>query len=78
MKIADLAADPDAVRVALERLVEAGADPTPHREGWIRLLDASPASVEHLVHRPALVDEIPLSRGEYDREHAPPSTEETS
>ncbi|MHC4409384.1 MAG: [protein-PII] uridylyltransferase family protein, partial [Planctomycetota bacterium] len=77
MNIADLAADPDAVRVALERLVEAGADPTPHREGWIRLLDASPASVEHLVHRPALVDEIPLSRGEYDRDRFELQLDET-
>jgi glutamate-ammonia-ligase adenylyltransferase len=77
VNIADLAADPDAVRVALERLVEAGADPTPHREGWIRLLDASPASVEHLVHRPALVDEIPLSRGEYDRDRFELQLDET-
>ena len=35
-------ADPEAVRVALERIRDAGADPDPHLEGWTRLLDASP------------------------------------
>ena len=44
--IARWAADPDAVAIALERLREAGADPDPHLEGWIRLLDVSPGSVE--------------------------------
>ena len=62
------AADPDAVAVALQRLREAGGDPDPHLEGWVRLLDVSPGSVEQLVQRPALVHEIPLSRGAYERD----------
>ncbi len=66
--IARWAADPDAVAIALERLREAGADPDPHLEGWIRLLDVSPGSVEQLVNRPALVHEIPLTRGAYERD----------
>ncbi|MHC4953003.1 MAG: bifunctional [glutamate--ammonia ligase]-adenylyl-L-tyrosine phosphorylase/[glutamate--ammonia-ligase] adenylyltransferase [Planctomycetota bacterium] len=62
------AADPDAVSVALARIREAGADPSAHREGWIRLLDVSPGSVEQLVNRPALIEEIPRSRGTYERD----------
>jgi len=67
-RLEDLAADPAAVRVALERLADAGADTKPHLEGWIRLLDASPAAAEQLVRRPALVAEIPRSRGSYARD----------
>jgi len=67
-KIDEWAADPDAVRVALERLRDAGADPAPHLEGWVRLLDVAPGSVEQLVNRPALVEEIPRSRGTYERD----------
>ena len=67
-QLAAWAADPDAVAVALERLREAGADPTPHLEPWVRLLDTAPGSVELLVKRPALIDEIPRSRGAYERD----------
>jgi len=66
--LVEWAADPDAVAIALERLREAGADPTPHLEGWVRLLDTAPGSVEQLVKRPALIDEIPRSRGAYERD----------
>lgn len=61
-------ADPAALRVALERIREAGGNPDEHLAGWSRLLDVSPASVEYLVNRPALVEEIPLSRGTYARD----------
>jgi glutamate-ammonia-ligase adenylyltransferase len=57
------AADPAGVVVGLQRLLEAGADPLPHLTGWLRLLDASPAAVETLVRRPALVAEIPRAGG---------------
>jgi len=62
------AADPGAVAVALQRLRESGGNPDPHLEGWVRLLDVSPGSVELLVNRPALIHEIPLSRGAYERD----------
>ncbi len=55
----DEAADPDALRVGLQRIVETGADPTEHMEGWLQLLDAAPSAVETIVTRPALVREIP-------------------
>lgn len=61
------AADPAAVEAGLQRLVEAGADPRPHLEGWMRLLDASPLAADALARRPALVAEIPLRGGAYDR-----------
>jgi len=67
-QIAEWAADPESVNIAFERLRAAGADPTPHLEGWVRLLDTSPGSVEHLINRPALIDEIPRSRGGYERD----------
>jgi glutamate-ammonia-ligase adenylyltransferase len=70
-------ADPETVRVALERIREAGADPDPHIEGWTRLLDAAPTSVEYLAQRPALVDEIPRSKGEYERDRFERQLDET-
>jgi hypothetical protein len=61
------AADAEAVVVGLQRLLEAGADLRPHLAGWLRLLDASPAAVETLVRRPALVAEITRTGGTYER-----------
>ncbi|MFI5401472.1 MAG: DUF294 nucleotidyltransferase-like domain-containing protein [Planctomycetota bacterium] len=61
------AADPAAVEAALQRLLEAGADPGPHVAGWMKLLDASPLAADALARRPALVREIPESGGGYDR-----------
>ncbi|MHC4972848.1 MAG: bifunctional [glutamate--ammonia ligase]-adenylyl-L-tyrosine phosphorylase/[glutamate--ammonia-ligase] adenylyltransferase [Planctomycetota bacterium] len=61
------AADASGVVVGLQRLLEAGADLLPHLAGWLRLLDASPAAVETLVRRPALVAEIPRTGGTYER-----------
>jgi len=61
------AADPAAVEAGLQRLVDAGADPRPHLEGWMRLLDASPLAADVLARRPALVAEIPKRGGAYDR-----------
>ena len=62
------AADPDAVTVGLHRLAEAGADPRPHLESWMKLIDASPAAVETLVTRPHLVRELPETGGAYERD----------
>jgi len=62
------AADPDAVCVGLQRLLEAGADPTPALDGWLALLDAAPASVETLVTRPSLVHEVPRHGETFDRD----------
>jgi len=67
-QLAKWAADPDTAAIALERLREAGADPSAHLEQWVRLLDTAPGSVEQLVKRPALVDEIPRTRGAYERD----------
>ncbi|MEM8886208.1 MAG: bifunctional [glutamate--ammonia ligase]-adenylyl-L-tyrosine phosphorylase/[glutamate--ammonia-ligase] adenylyltransferase, partial [Planctomycetota bacterium] len=67
-RMQELAGDPAAVRVALERLREAGADPDAHFDEWVRLLDVSPGSVELLVRRPELVEELPRSRGAYQRD----------
>jgi len=61
------AADPEAVVVGLQRLLEVEADPFSHLDGWLKLLDASPAAVDALVRRPALVREIPERIGAYDR-----------
>jgi len=61
------AADPAAVEAGLQRLLEAGADPGPHLAGWLKLLDASPLAADALARRPALVREIPESKGAYDR-----------
>jgi len=62
------AADPEAVAAGLQRLLEAGVSPLEHLPGWMRLLDASPASVEPLLAHPALVGEIPRERGAYERD----------
>ncbi len=64
----DGAADPESVAVGLQRLLEAGANPLEHLDGWMRLLDASPASVEPLLAYPSLVTEIPRERGAYERD----------
>ena len=61
------AADPEAVVVGLARLIEAGADPSPHLAGWLKLIDASPAAVETILRRPALMADIPRDRGSYKR-----------
>ncbi len=61
------AADPAAVEAGLQRLLETGADPGPHLAGWLKLLDASPLAADALARRPALVQEIPESKGAYDR-----------
>jgi glutamate-ammonia-ligase adenylyltransferase len=62
------AADAEAVVVGLARLLEAGADPGPHLEGWMRVIDASPAALATLLERPSLLAEIPRDRGAYDRQ----------
>jgi len=61
------AADAAAVKAGLQRLLDAGADPGPHLAGWLKLLDASPLAADTLARRPALVTEIPMSAGVYDR-----------
>jgi len=60
------AADPASLEAGLSRLIEAGADPRPRLEGWLKLIDASPACVETLVQRPALVADIPNGGREID------------
>ncbi|MGQ0613691.1 MAG: bifunctional [glutamate--ammonia ligase]-adenylyl-L-tyrosine phosphorylase/[glutamate--ammonia-ligase] adenylyltransferase [Planctomycetaceae bacterium] len=62
------AADPESVAVGLARIFESGGTPLPHLEGWMALLDASPASVEPLLANPGLLQEIPRSSGSRDRE----------
>jgi glutamate-ammonia-ligase adenylyltransferase len=61
----DTAADPEAVVVGLQRMLEAGADPLGHLEGWLKLIDISPSAVETLVKRPGLARDIAGRR--YDR-----------
>ncbi|MFQ5845442.1 MAG: hypothetical protein ACE5JG_10705, partial [Planctomycetota bacterium] len=62
------AADPEAVSAGLVRLVEAGGDPRPDLEGWIRLIDASPVAVDTLAARPALLEEVPRRCGDRVRD----------
>jgi len=57
------AADPEAVSVGLERMLDAGADLSCNLGGWLKLIDVSPAAVETIVTRPSLAVEIPRDKG---------------
>ncbi len=66
--VLERAADPAAVRIATQRLLEAGADIEPHLAGWLCLIDASPAGVDTVIARPALARDIPRDDGVYQRQ----------